>query len=73
MQFFVKTQVSDDKLDELTQKIMRKEIQPVKGNLVFLSPDGKIGYDIIEADSEQDARAIHPNLFRAMAAEGNKQ
>ena len=57
MLFFVKTQVSGDKVNELTQKIINKEIAPVKGNLVFLSPDGKIGYDIVEADSESEVRS----------------
>lgn len=57
MLFFVKSQVSDDKLDELTQKVINKEITPVMGNLVFLSSDGKMGYDITEGESESDVRS----------------
>ncbi len=56
MLFLVKTEVMDN-VDELTGKIVRKEIAPVKGNLVFLTPDGKIGYDIVEADSESEVRS----------------
>lgn len=56
MQFLVKSEVISGKVDELTQKVINKEIQPVKGNLVFLTPDGKIGFDIVEADNESDVR-----------------
>ena len=58
MLFLVKTEVIGS-VDDLTSKIIRKEITPVKGNLVFLTPDGKFGYDIIEADSEAEVRNMY--------------
>lgn len=66
MLFLVKSEVMGDKVDELTQKVINKEIQPVKGNLVFLTPDGKIGFDIVEADSESDIRSKYQQYSNYM-------
>jgi hypothetical protein len=58
MLFFVKSEAMDGKVDELTQKIISKRIQPVQGNqYVFLSPDGRLGFDIVEANDESDVRS----------------
>ncbi|HLH74285.1 MAG TPA: hypothetical protein VKX96_13440 [Chloroflexota bacterium] len=57
MLFFVKSQCEPGKVDELTRKVINGEITKVRGNIVFLSPDGTTGYDIVEADSEADVRA----------------
>jgi len=59
MLFLVKTEVSPDKVDELTEKVITHEIKPVKGNLVYLTPDGRIGYDIVEAESEDEIRRMY--------------
>jgi hypothetical protein len=57
MLFLVKTEVAEDKVSELSEKVIRKDIKPVEGNLVFLTPDGKIGFDIVEANSESEVRS----------------
>jgi len=40
MLFFVKSQCEPGKVDELTRKVINGEITKVRGNIVFLSPDG---------------------------------
>ncbi|MBI2952692.1 MAG: hypothetical protein HYY30_00125 [Chloroflexi bacterium] len=50
----MKTQVREGKVDELARKILNKEITPVEGNLVYVSPDGKIGYNLVEARDEAE-------------------
>lgn len=59
MLFLVKSEVSADKVDELTRKVINHEIKPVKGNLVYLTPDGRFGYDIVEADSESEVKQMY--------------
>ena len=59
MLYFVKNEVSSDKVDELTQKVINHQVKPVHGNLVYLTPDGRCGYDIVEADSEQEVRDMY--------------
>jgi hypothetical protein len=54
MLFFVKSEVEPGKLAKLTRKVIAGEIQKVRGNIVYLSPDGRIGYDIVEATDEAD-------------------
>ncbi len=54
MMFFVKTEVRPDKVDELARKIVNREITPVDGNLVYVSPDGRTGYNLVEARDEAD-------------------
>ena len=60
--FLVKTECAADKVDELTRKVANSEIPKIKGNLVFVSPDGRIGYDIIEAESEDEVRRTYQHL-----------
>lgn len=57
MLFFVKTECDPNTVDELTRKVMAGEIQKVRGNIVYLSPDGSTGYDIVEAKDDADVRA----------------
>ncbi len=57
MLFFVKSEVVDDRADELTRKVIAGEIKKVEGNIVYLSPDGCTGYDIVEASDEASARS----------------
>ena len=49
-----------------TRKYPNSEVTKAKIPAIYL-------LNYCRSISEQDARAIHPNLFRAMAAEGNKQ
>jgi len=49
-----------------TRKYPNSEVTKAKIPAIYL-------LNYCRAISEQDARAIHPNLFRAIAAEGNKQ
>lgn len=58
MMFFVKTEVTDGKVDELAQKIVEHAIPSVQGNIVFVSPDGRIGYNLVEAPSADAARQM---------------
>lgn len=57
MLFFVKSVVDAGLLDELTRKVIAGEINKVRGNVVYLSPDGCVGYDIVEARDEADIRS----------------
>ena len=57
MLFFVKSECDPSKVDELTQKVINGEIAKVRGNIVFISPDGTTGFDIIEAKDEADVRS----------------
>lgn len=57
MLFFVKTECDRKTLDELTRKVITGQIKKVRGNIVYLSPDGCIGYDIVEARDESDVRS----------------
>lgn len=57
MLFFVKTECDRSTVDELTRKVIAGEIKKVRGNIVYLSPDGCTGYDIVEARDEADVRA----------------
>ncbi|HLG51121.1 MAG: hypothetical protein IRY83_02165 [Chloroflexi bacterium] len=57
MLFFVKSECDRSTVDELTRKVINGEIQKVRGNIVYLSPDGCIGYDIVEARDESELRA----------------
>ncbi len=61
MQFFVKTEVVDGKVDELAQRMVRREFKPIRGNLVFCSEDGRFGYNLIEADSLDEVRQQFQN------------
>ena len=54
MLFFVKTEVRPGKVDELARKIVDREITPVEGNIVYVSHDGCIGYNLVEARDEAD-------------------
>jgi len=54
MLFFVKTEVRPGKVDELARKIIDKEITPVEGNIVYVSHDGRIGYNLVEGRDEGD-------------------
>ncbi|MBI2941505.1 MAG: hypothetical protein HYY04_13815 [Chloroflexi bacterium] len=54
--FFVKTEVIGDRVDELTGKIARGEITGVEGNISFVSPDGRVGYDVVECRDEAHCR-----------------
>jgi hypothetical protein len=55
--FFVKSECDRGIVDELTRKVISGEIKKVRGNIVYLSPDGCTGYDIVEAKDEADVRA----------------
>lgn len=61
MMFFVKTEVRDGKVDELARKIINREITPVEGNFVYVSQDGRFGYNLVEARDEADVcRKFNP-------------
>lgn len=54
MFFFVKTEVRDGKVDELARRIVNHEFTPVDGNLVYVSHDGRYGYNLVEARDEAE-------------------
>ena len=54
MRFFVKTEVRPGKVDELARKIVNREIPPVDGNIVWVSHDGRFGYNLVDARDEPD-------------------
>lgn len=56
MMFLVKTQVRGDKVDELAQKIVNREIPPVHGNIVYVTMDGRTGYNLVDTGDEKQAR-----------------
>lgn len=56
MLFFVKTEVRPGKVDELARRIINREITPVEGNIVYVSQDGRIGFNVVEARDEADIR-----------------
>ena len=62
MFFFVKSEVSPDKVDELTRKIANKEITTPLGNFSFVTTDGCVGYDLIECRDEADCRQKYSAL-----------
>lgn len=66
MLFLVKSKAKPGMVDELTKKVVNKEIQPVKGNLVFLTPNGETGFDIVEADSESEIRSKYQQYSNYM-------
>lgn len=57
MLFFVKTECEPQTVEELTRKVVDGEIEKVRGNIVYLSPDGCTGYDLVEAKDDAEARA----------------
>ncbi len=56
MRFFVKTEVRPGKVDELTRKIANREVTPVEGSILYVSRDGRIGYNLVEASDEAGVR-----------------
>ncbi len=56
MLYLVKTQVRDGKIDELAGKIINREIPSVSGNIVYVTPDGAMGYNLVDTGSESAAR-----------------
>ncbi|HVC34279.1 MAG TPA: DUF3303 family protein [Chloroflexota bacterium] len=66
MLFFVKSEVDSGCLDELTRKVISGEIKKVRGNIVYLSPDGTTGYDIVEAEDEADLRSKYASYSQYM-------
>lgn len=62
MYYLVKTECPADKVEELTRKIANHEIPTPTGNLSFVSSDGRIGYDVIEAGSESEVRSQYQPL-----------
>ncbi|MBI4320371.1 MAG: hypothetical protein HY675_17925 [Chloroflexi bacterium] len=57
MRFFVKTEVRQGKLDDLARKVVNREFTPVEGNMVWVSPDGRFGYNLVEGRDEADVCA----------------
>lgn len=62
MYFFVKTEVSEDRVDEFTRKLANNQISGVQGNVSYVSPDGRYGYDFIECQDEGDCRQKYSHL-----------
>ncbi len=58
MMFLVKTEVRGGKVDELAEKIINREIPSVNGNIVYVTKDGRIGYNLVDTGSESDARKM---------------
>ncbi len=56
MMYLVKTKVRQGKVDELAQKIVNREIPSVHGNIVYVTRDGHIGYNLVDTGSENQAR-----------------
>ncbi len=54
--FFVKTEVEPGQVDLLARKIVNDEIPSVEGNLVWVTHDGRFGYNLVEARDEQHVR-----------------
>ena len=60
--FFVKSEIPCDMVDEFTSKLADKTIRGVEGNVSYVSPDGCVGYDIVECRDEQDCRQKYSHL-----------
>jgi hypothetical protein len=58
MMYFVRTEVRGGNVDQLAQKIVNREIPPVRGNIVYVTKDGRTGYNLVEAESESQARGM---------------
>ncbi len=56
MMFLVRTQVRGGKVDELANKILNREIPSVSGNIVYVSKDGSTGFNLVDCNSESEAR-----------------
>lgn len=56
MMYLVRTEVRGGNVDELARKIVNREIPPVQGNIVYVTRDGRSGYNLVEAGSENEAR-----------------
>ena len=56
MMYVVKTEVTAGRVNELAQKIINHEIPSVEGNIVFVSTDGRFGYNLVEGASEEQVR-----------------
>jgi len=54
MYFFVKSELSADRVDEFTRKLANHEIPSVEGNVSYVTPDGRLGYDIVECRDENE-------------------
>ncbi len=62
MFFFVKSELPRNKVDEFTRTLANGEIQGVEGNLSYVSPDGRFGYDIVECRDENECRQKYSHL-----------
>ncbi len=58
MMYLVKTEVRGGKVDELAQKIVDREIPPVNGNIVYVTRDGRFGYNLVDTRDESEARRM---------------
>ncbi len=56
MRFFVKTEMRPGKVDDLTRKIANREVIPVEGSILYVSRDGRVGYNLVEASDEAAVR-----------------
>lgn len=56
MMFLVRTEVRGGNVDQLARKIVNREIPPVQGNIVYVTCDGRTGYNLVEAANESQAR-----------------
>lgn len=58
MMYLVRTEVRGANVDQLAQKIVNREIPPVQGNVVYVTRDGRVGFNLVEAESENQARQM---------------
>ncbi len=62
MYFFVKTEVSRDKVDEFTRRLASGQIHGVQGNMSYVSQDGCYGFDIVECNDQNECRRKYDHL-----------
>ena len=64
MRYFVKSHLSPDKVEEFTRKVANHEVRTVEDNVSYVTPDGRVGYDIVECRDENDCRQKYSDLVQ---------
>ena len=62
MWFFVRSEVPSNQIQEFTRKLANNQMKHVEGNMSYVSPDGRMGFDFIECSSESDCRQRYSDL-----------
>jgi hypothetical protein len=62
MYYFVKSELPREKVDEFTNELACGQIRGVEGNIAYVTPDGVVGYDIVECRDENDCLQKYSHL-----------